>query len=91
MLDRTAGWRNSSGPAVTLALATSVFFALIFWVWERELLWMLAILLPPIWSPVFYRYAAADDPRTTNRVVISLLALGLVALLGVAVLVFFIG
>ena len=55
MLNHVEGWRDSQDVAVTVALVSLVLFALLFWIWERDLVWMLAVILPPIWSPVVYR------------------------------------
>jgi hypothetical protein len=47
--------RQSPTTSILLAATSSLFVALLFWFWEREALWMLAVLLPPIWSPVIYQ------------------------------------
>ena len=65
-----------------------LFFALLFWIWEQEALWMLAVLLPPIWSPVIYqRLGNESDLRLDGRARGVLLA-GLVLLLGLGALVY---
>lgn len=91
MLDRIEGRNGSHRMAVMLALTASVFFGLVLWYLERDLLWMLAVLLPPIWSPVIYQRYATDDPPTVKRVAAAAVLLGLVALFGVALLVYLIG
>lgn len=78
--------RRLEGVNVALALALSVIFGALFWIWERELLWMLAVTLPPIWSPVIYRHFASEDSRRVSRVAIAGLVAGLAVLAGAGLL-----
>lgn len=90
MMNQIDNWRQSPRTTVLFAVASSLFFALLFWFWERDLLWMLAVLLLPIWSPVIYqRFAERSDLIFSRRAVGFVLA-GLAALLGVGVLIYLI-
>jgi hypothetical protein len=80
--------RQSPTTSIVVAAISSLFFALLFWIWEQEALWMLAVLLPPIWSPVIYqRLGNESDLRLDGRARGVLLA-GLVLLLGLGALVY---
>ena len=88
MLSQIDQLRQSRTTPILLATTLSLFFALLFWVWEREALWMLAVLLPPIWSPVIYqRFSNESELRLGGRAREALIA-GLVLLLGLGVLVY---
>lgn len=88
MLNHIDRWRGSQSMAVLLAAVSSVFFALLFWIWERDLFWMLAVILPPIWSPVIYRRFMHGDAQQVSRVAVGGLLIGLVLLLGVGLLAY---
>lgn len=89
MLSQIDMWRRSPSAAIWLAVASSVFFALLFWFWERELLWMLAVLLPPIWSPAIYQRFGNDGEPLTGRLA-GFLVGGLAALMCIGVIVYLI-
>ncbi len=80
MTNHATGWRASGGATVGLALVSSVFFAALFWIWERNLLWMLAVILPPIWSPLIYQRYTSDASQSVNSVVVVGLVTGLAVL-----------
>lgn len=88
MLHHIEDWRGPKGVAVTVALVSSVSFALLFWIWERDLLWMLAVILPPIWSPVLYRHFRDEDVRNVSWVPVGGLLIGLVLLFGIGLFVY---
>ena len=90
MLNQTHYWRQSQKLAVGLAVALSLFFALLFWIWERDLLWMLSIVLLPIWSSVIYRRFSDDPKPATPRRALGLVLVGLVALLGTGLVFYWI-
>jgi hypothetical protein len=83
-----SGLREDPKTSVAVAGAASVTIAVLFWVWERDLLWMLAVLLPPIWSPVIYRYVGADSLAGPTRRGAALLAAGLAVAAVLAIVVF---
>lgn len=85
--NHTEGWGGDLMP-VMLALATSIFFGSVLWLWNSDLLWMLAVLLPPIWSPVMVRRFGHEEPQTFRRVAVIGVAAGLAILLAVLVVVF---
>lgn len=88
MLSQIDQLRQSPTTSIVVAAISSLFFALLFWIWEREALWMLAVLLPVIWSPVIYqRLGSESDLKLGGRARRVLLA-GLVLLLGLGVLVY---
>ena len=91
MLNHAEGWRGSQGLATILAIASSLFFAILFWTWERDLLWMLAVILPPIWSPVVYRRFVDDEAQELNRMAVGGLLIGLFVLFGLGLLVYVAG
>jgi hypothetical protein len=82
MLNQVDHWRQSQNAALWVAAAPSLFVALLFLVWERELLWMFAVLLPPIWAPTLYAQFGNVEPQPTGRA-LGAFALGLVILLAV--------
>ena len=61
MLDHTEPRNDSNLLPVMFALVTSLFFGVLLWLWDRDLVWMLAALLPPIWTPVIYRRFGSED------------------------------
>jgi hypothetical protein len=92
MVSRLDSWRESPKAAIWFTVATSLLFVVIILVVNPNLLWMMVVLLPPIWSPVIaHRYfdGAAASQQPANRGIGVLLA-GLAALLGLAVLLFFV-
>ena len=91
MLNHAEHWRGSQGLAVVLATVSTILFALLFWVWERDLLWMLAVILPPIWSPVIYRRFVEEEPRRVNRIAVGGVVVGLALVLGVGLLAYVTG
>lgn len=72
---------------LALAVGTSLFFAALFWIWERDLLWMLVVMLPPIWSPVIYQ-RFGDDTRDVDRTAVAASLIGLALLVGVGLLLY---
>lgn len=89
MLDHIERPSASDTTAVVLAIVSSVLLGLLIWIVNKDLLWMLAVLMPPVWSPVIYRRFGPEGSGTVSRVGVAVALLGLVAMLGIAVLVFF--
>ena len=89
MLSQLDYWKGSPQAAAWFASVTTVLFAGLIWVVNRDLLWMMVVLVPPIWSPVlahrFFDETGSSAPTTRA---VGALAAGLVALLGLAVLLF---
>ena len=83
-----ADWRREPRTSLALAAAVSAVFAIVFWVWERDLLWMLTVILAPIWSPVIYRHFAEEEQRAASRMLVGALVAGLAVMAGVAIIVF---
>ena len=79
---------RSQNTKYVLAGAVSLIIAVLFLIWEKELLWMLAVLLPPIWAPVLYDRFTGDNAPTSPRWAVGALLAGSVVLLGVGVLVY---
>lgn len=88
MLDHSESWRDSQSLTTILAVVSSILFAALFWIWERELLWMLAVILPPIWSPVIYRRFNNSSVPTANRMAVGALMIGLAVALVVGLLAY---
>ena len=86
--DGSTRWVRSQNAKYALAGAASLVIALPFLIWERELVWMLAVLLPPIWAPVLYDRFTGDNAPTTPRWAVWAIVIGSVALVRVGVLVF---
>ncbi len=84
-------WRGSTSLSIALALAASVFFALVFWIWERSMLWMLAVVLPPIWSPVIVQRVAGEDGVEADRRLIAALLIGLALLVAAGLVAYQVG
>ncbi|MGI9607142.1 MAG: hypothetical protein ACR2P0_13475 [Acidimicrobiales bacterium] len=81
MVDQTHHLRQSPKLAIGLAAGSSLFFGLLFWIWERDLLWMLPIVLLPIWSSVVYQRFSDEPAPAPPRLAIGLALGGLAALL----------
>lgn len=77
-------------PRVSIAVAAvaSVGLAVLFWVWERDMLWMLGALLPPIWIPVVYQQTDQGEASGTKPGFLAFVLGGLVLLAFVALVVF---
>ena len=88
MLSQIDQWSQSPRTTVLLAATSSLVVALLFWFWERELLWMLAVLLPPIWSPVIYRRLDNDGELRLGGRAVGLLLAGLALSFALGVLVY---
>ena len=83
---------STRSPVLTVvfvALATLVLDALI-WVYERDLLWMLAVLLPPLWMPVILQFSEEDRAPERSRLATWGVAAGLGARSFLAVIIYFI-
>lgn len=88
MLNHSEHRNESNLLPVVFAVVTSLFFGVLLWLWERDLVWMLAVLLPPIWTPVIYRRFGSEDDAMLGRRAVAGLLLGLVALVGLGLVVF---
>ena len=77
------GLRSPVGPmGFVVAAAATVAVGALFWFFERELLWMAAVLAAGIWTPLAVRH---ED--VARRWALPALIIGLVALVGIGVLV----
>ena len=86
--DGSTPWIRSQNAKHVLAGAASLTITLLFLIWERELVWMLAVLLPPIWAPVLYDRFTGDNAPATPRWAVWALVIGSVVLVGLGVIVF---
>ena len=73
--------------AVWMAAAASVLIALLFWFWERDLIWMVAVLLPLIWIPMIH-HRFGDDRDGVRTWAVPAMFGGLVLLACLAVFVY---
>ncbi len=76
--------------ALLLAASATVLLGALIWVYEREMLWMLAVLLPPIWIPTLSPNLSTDQLSERSRTAMWLVAAGLTVLAVLAVLVYLI-
>jgi hypothetical protein len=73
--------------SLLFALVASIVLAILVWVVAESRLWLLAVILPPIWVPLLVDRLGDTGTRATRPVALAIAALGLVMLIAVVLLV----
>ena len=89
MLSKGGAPRQSATVTIILAIIATLFFGTLLFVFGRDALWILIIILPPIWIPAVMPFVSdPDDDERQTRFLIGSVVIGALVVFVFAVLVF---